>query len=99
MQIVPGVDFEKLIAAGRERLIEINPATGNRRYREHSNDVMFAMDRMGGKKAVSTMLGVEEIEIEHWIDDHYVPTRYAKQIEKKTKIKVYTLQVSPAGPK
>jgi len=93
----PGVDFEGLIARGHGHLIEINPVTGNRQYHLHSNDVAHVIDIMGGKQSASTKLGVEVIEIEHWIDDHYVPTRYAEEIEKITGWSVWSIQVPPAG--
>jgi len=52
---------------------------------------------MGGKQSVATKLGVEEIEIEHWIDDHYVPTRYAEKIHELTGWSVWSIQVPPVG--
>lgn len=92
-----GVDFDGLIARGHGHLIQINPVTGNRQYHLHSNDVAHVIDIMGGKKSAASVLGVEEIEIEHWVDDHYVPTRYAAKIHKLTGWSVWSIQVSPAG--
>ena len=93
----PGVDFDRLVASGHDHLIQINPVTGNRQYHLHSNDVACVIDIMGGKQSAAAKLGVEEIEIEHWIDDHYVPTRYAEEIEKITGWSVWSIQVPPAG--
>lgn len=93
----PGVDFEWLIASGHSHLIEINPVTGNRQYHWIGNDVFCVIEHMGGKQSVAAKLGVEEIEIEHWIDDHYVPTRYALKIEKITGWGVWSIQEAPCG--
>jgi len=95
--MMPGVDFDWLIASGHAHLIEINPVTGNRQYHQAGNDVVCVVDILGGKQLVAARLGVEEIEIEHWIDDHYVPTRYADKIHKLTGWSVWSIQVSPVG--
>lgn len=93
----PGVDFEGLIAIGHGNLIDINPITGNRQYHQAGNDVVCVVELLGGKPSAATKLGVEEGEIEHWVDDHYVPTPYAEQIHKLTGWSVWSIQVSPAG--
>lgn len=72
----PGVNFELL----DDRLVQINPVTGNRQLISVANDVMFCMELLGGIEKAAKALGVEEIEIHHWIDSHYVPTRYVEQI-------------------
>lgn len=87
----PGVDFDRLIASGHGHLIEINPVTGNRQYHQAGNDVVCVVDILGGKQSVATKLGVEQIEIEHWIDDHYVPTRYAEMIHDLTGWSVWSI--------
>jgi|GEM_PF-2322002 len=74
-------------------LITTNPRTGNPQIQETSNDVSCVMERMGGVQNAASRLGVEEIEIEHWIDDHYIPDRYAQQIEKLTHWSVWSMQV------
>ena len=93
----PGVDFEGLIAIGHGHLIEINPVTGNRQYHQAGNDVVCVVELLGGKQSTATRLGVEEIEIEHWIDDHYVPTPYAEKIHKLTGWSVWSIQLPPVG--
>jgi hypothetical protein len=93
----PGMNFEGLIASGHGHLIDINPITGNRQYHQAGNDVVCVVDIIGGKQSAATRLGVELIEIEHWIDDHYVPTRYAEKIHKLTGWSVLSIQVPPAG--
>ena len=93
----PGLNFDRLKAVGLGHLIDINPVTGNRQYHQAGNDVVCVVDIIGGKQSAATRLGVKEIEIEHWIDDHYVPTRYAEQIHKLTGWSVWSIQVSPAG--
>ena len=93
----PGVDFDGLIASGQGHLVEINPITGNRQYHQVGNDVICVVEILGGKQSVAAKLGVEEIEIEHWIDDHYVPTRYAEEIHELTGWSVWSIQVPPVG--
>ncbi|MGB8078728.1 MAG: hypothetical protein WCE58_02600 [Gallionella sp.] len=93
----PGVDFDWLIVSGQGHLVEINPVTGNRQYHWVGNDVFCVVEIMGGKESVAAKLGVEEIEIEHWIDDHYVPTRYAEMIHKLTGWSVWSIQVPAVG--
>ena len=95
--IRPGVDFTGLIASGHGHLVEINPTTGNRQYHQAGNDVICVVEILGGKQSVAAKLGVEEIEIEHWIDDHYVPIRYAEEIQKLTGWSVWSIQVPPVG--
>lgn len=96
---VPSVDFDYLKSAGLEYLIDINPVTGNQMYHVGGNDVSCVIEIMGGKSAVACILGVEEIEIENWIDGHYVPTRYAEQIHTMTGWSVRSIQVAPCGYK
>jgi hypothetical protein len=95
----PGVDFEGLKADGFGLLIDINPMTRNQQLCLSANDVMSVVEHIGGKSAAATKMGVEEIEIEHWIDDHYVPTRYAKKIEKMIGWSVWSMQEPPLGQK
>jgi hypothetical protein len=93
----PGVNFDRLVASGHAHLVKINPVTGNRQYHQAGNDVVCVVEILGGKQSVAAKLGVEEIEIEHWIDDHYVPTRYAETIHELTGWSVWSIQASPAG--
>jgi hypothetical protein len=97
MQVMPGAYFAGLRAAGLDHLIEINTVTGNQMYHLHNNDVAHVIDIMGGKVAASIRLGVEVIEIEHWIDDYYVPTRYAEQIHAATGWNLWSIQTAPFG--
>jgi|SRR5450759_3752816 len=93
----PGIDFDRIKAVGLGNLIDINPVTGNRQYHQAGNDVVCVVELLGGNLSAETRLGVEEIEIEHWIDDHYVPTRYVEKIHKLTGWSVWSIQVPPAG--
>ena len=95
--IQPGVDFDGLTASGHAHLVEINTATGNRQYHQVGNDVNCVVEILGGRQSAAAKLGVEEIEIEHWIDDHYVPRRYAEEIQELTGWSVWSIQVSPVG--
>ena len=95
----PGVDFAGLKVDGFGLLIDFNPITGNQQLCPSANDIMSMVERLGGKSLAATRLGVEEIEIEHWIDDHYVPTRYAKVIKKITGYSIWSMQEPPLGQK
>lgn len=94
-----GVDFAGLKADGFGLLIDVNPITGNQQLRPSANDIMSMIERFGGKSVTATSLGIEEIEIEHWIDDHYVPTRYANIIEKLIGYSILSMQEPPLGQK
>ena len=72
----PGVNFDMV----DDRFFQINPATGNRQLIDVANDVVLCIDRLGGIDKAASSLGVEVIEVHHWIDSHYVPTRYAEAI-------------------
>ncbi|MDO9259227.1 MAG: hypothetical protein Q7T98_04900 [Polaromonas sp.] len=62
------------------QFVQINPVTGNRQLIDAANDVSLCVERLGGIEKAASFLGVEEIEVHHWIDSHYVPTRYAEAI-------------------
>ena len=72
----PGVNFDMLGV----HFVQINPVTGNHQLLDVANDVTLCMERLGGIEKAAKFLGVEEIEVHHWIDSHYVPTRYAEAI-------------------
>ena len=74
------ISDEEIFASRIGHRVERNPRTGNLRIKEGGNDVMYAIDLLGGVAAAAENLGVPEIEIENWIDAHYVPTRYARTI-------------------
>ena len=74
----PGVNFDIVDA----QFIQINPVTGNRQLIMAANDIMDVIERLGNIEAAALRLGVEEIEVHHWIDDHHIPTRYAEKIMK-----------------
>jgi hypothetical protein len=68
---------------GWENLIEQSPVTGNPRLKYPAvNDVMAVVELLGGTAKAAEVLGVEQIEIEHWQDDHYVPSRHVAEIQK-----------------
>lgn len=73
-----GVNFAQLDSG----FFQVNPVTGNRQLVLLANDVMFAVDLLGGIPKTASILGVDEFEVHHWIDSHYVPTRYAEQMIK-----------------
>lgn len=91
----PGVDFARIEIENGPEFIQINPATGNRQLILSANDVMSVIEHLGGASKAAQRLMVEPIEIEHWIDDHYVPTRYAKAIQKLTGWSIWSIQQPP----
>lgn len=93
----PGVNFENLGTPSNVNFIQINPATGNRQLIPSANDVWRVVDVLGGIAKAAIKLGVEEIEVHHWLDDQYVPTRYAEQIKKRIGGDVESMQVPSIG--
>jgi len=91
------IDFELAKFESNGRRVTINPATGNQRLIDVCNDVEAVIDRLGGVAKAATKLGVEEIEIQHWIDDHYVPTRHAKEVNRLTGWSLWSIQIPPIG--
>lgn len=80
---------------GSDNHIETSPVTGNPRLKMCANDVMCVVEVLGGVTVAAEKLGVEVSEVETWQDQHYVPTAYAKAIEKMTGWSVWSLQVPP----
>lgn len=95
MKFTPATMIAEGEVLGWKRQFEINPFTGNRRLQICANDVMSVVEIMGGVQVAARNLGVEEIEVEHWIDDHYVPTRYAERIKELTGWSVWSIQAPP----
>jgi len=93
----PGVNFEMLGTPSPERFIQINPSTGNRQLIPVANDVWRVVDILGGIERAAVKLGVEKIEVHHWLDDQYVPTRYAEQIKRRIGWSVESMQVPSIG--
>jgi len=93
----PGVNFDMLGTPSDVNFIQINPATGNRQLIPSANDVWRVVDVLGGIAKAAIKLGVEEIGVHHWADDHYVPTRYAERIKHLTGWSVWSIQEPPIG--
>lgn len=91
------IDYEQVRFESDGRRIQINPATGNQRLIDAGNDVVSVIEILGGVTQAAIKLGVEEIEIEHWIDDHYVPTRHAEAVHKLTGWSVWSIQIPAIG--
>ena len=91
------VNFDMLGTPTTHDFILINPATGNRQLIPSANDVWRVVDVLGGIAKAAIKLGVEEIEVHHWIDSHYVPTRYAERIKQLTGWGIESMQVPPIG--
>ena len=92
MKYSPREMVEVAVAAGYA--VDTSPTTGNPRL-AGANDVMYVVDILGELSAAADKLGVEEIEIEHWADDYYVPTRYAERIKDLTGWSVWSIQCPP----
>jgi hypothetical protein len=83
MKFTPAQMIQGAKDFGWENLIEVSPVTGNPRLKyPAANDVMAVVELLGGIAKAAEVLGVETIEVEHWQDDHYVPTRYVIEIQK-----------------
>lgn len=82
-------------AVGWDNALEVSPVTGNQRLVRPHNDVLGVIEVLGGVEAAAERLDVEVIEVHHWIDDHYVPTRYAKAIEGLTGWSTWSIQRPP----
>jgi hypothetical protein len=78
----------------REEQYAINPKTG--RLRSINNDVELAIDLLGGVQATASKFSVDEDEVEKWIDEYYIPTEFAAEVSKDTKIQIVLLQ-EPSG--
>lgn len=91
------IDFKLIRFEDGEEGIQINPVTGNQRLIGACNDVKAVIDLLGGVVKAAAKLDVEEIEIEHWIDDHYVPTRHANVVKALTGWSVWSIQIPPIG--
>jgi hypothetical protein len=64
--------------------LEQSPVTGCLRLKYPAvNDVSAVVELLGGLLKAAEILGVEPIEVEHWQDDHYVPSRYVAEIQKR----------------
>ena len=82
-------------AVGWDNALEVSPFTGNQRLVRPHNDVLGVIEVLGGVEAAAERLGVEVIEVHHWIDDHYVPTRYLNRLSKLTGYSGWSVQKPP----
>ena len=62
------------------KYVEINPATGNPRLISKINLVSSAVEMLGGVDAVAEYFRVPPLLVEYWIDQHYVPSSFAKDV-------------------
>ena len=72
-----------------------NPATGRPQINPISNDVYNAIERLGGIREAARTLKVTEAKLNQWIDEHFVPIQYAKEIRIRTGYQVSSLQEAP----
>jgi hypothetical protein len=79
---------------GREWRVEPSPRQGKLRIAGMSNDVVGAVERMGGLKKAAKLLKVSEDQIDEWIDNYHVPQPYADMINKITGHWLYSIQES-----
>jgi hypothetical protein len=83
---------------GLDWLLEPSPVTGNQRFAWCANTVMQAVDAMGGVASVAAKFGVEPIEVERWIDNQFIPTRFALQVRALFAWTLYELQTPTIHP-
>ena len=86
---------ERAREAGWDNALVINPRTGNLQLHWAHNDVFRAVESAGGVEVVARKLGVEEIEVEHFIDDHRVPERYVEDLCGLSGFEEWSLETPP----
>ena len=72
--------IEKRVKEELGNQVEVNPRTGNLRLVMGYNAVMKAIEGLGGVEKAATLLKIPELEIENWIDEHYVPSPYDMKV-------------------
>jgi hypothetical protein len=75
-----------------ENRVELSPRDGYLRINYMNNDVYWAIDKIGGVRAASGVLGVTPEQVETWIDQHYVPHPFASTINRLTGYSIWSIQ-------
>jgi hypothetical protein len=82
----------ELIKAKLGGKVEVNPKTGNLRFISDLNYVMEVVDVLGGVSATAERLKVPQLEVERWIDQHFIPAPFAEDVHKLTGYTVEGMQ-------
>ena len=85
------IPFEKLQDQLGVR-VETNPETGNPRLAPNFNDVLYAIEKLGGIDVAAQRLNVRSGQVNQWIEEHYIPTKQAKVLSTLTGVAVFFLQ-------
>ncbi len=86
------IPFEKL-QAQLGKCVEFSPDTGRPRLSSSANDVLFAIERLGGIDQAAQRLNVQTEVVIVWIEEHYVPDKQANVLSKLTRVAVSSLQI------
>ena len=81
---------------GEDR-VELNEITGRPCLSHPNNNVQYAVWRGGGIKKVAEAFGLPEWMIGKWIDDHYVPNKFARDLAWPAGYKEHDVQHAPIG--
>lgn len=83
---------DKEIIAHLGNYVERSPRTGRLRVRAASNDVLGAIEKLGGVPAAAVQLDVSEEEVDRWIDEHFVPFPKDTELAEHTGYSSWSLQ-------
>ena len=73
--------------------VELSPDTGRPRLSPNVNDVLFAIELLGGVSQAAQRLNVHTERVIQWIEEHYVPDKQADVLSKLTRVAVSSLQI------
>jgi hypothetical protein len=77
--------------------VELNPVTGQPRIISGLNEVWQAIDDNGGVASAAVRFGVPETKVWHWIDQHYIPERFALELSHPDARGVAEIQMPSTG--
>lgn len=76
----------------RECHVQPSPRAGHIRIADTNNDVIRAIENMGGMEKACRLLGVTPEEADKWIDEYYVPEPFAATINRHTRYSFTSIQ-------
>lgn len=88
-------DIQKLIIDKMNGRAFFNEKTGRLRYHNPGNDVLAAINDLGGIREAAKKLDVNEDFIDLWIDEYFVPDIYAEKIYQLIDYSASSLQQPP----
>jgi len=77
--------------------VEVNPVTGNPRLIRGLNEVWQAIEEFGGIAHTARQFSIPEINVQKFIDNHYMPVGIAVAIAKKLGCKSRDIQIPSTG--